>query len=389
LEYSGGAYFKDGEGILYFGGINGFNYFNPDKIKSNNYIPPVVITSVKVLNEHVKGERDELVLDYKQNFISFEFSSLDFSDPQDNQYSFILEGLQDKWQVSESSSRIANYTDLRPGDYIFKVRGSNSDGVWSKNYASIKIKILYPFWETWWFISLMIVLLAALIYYLGSMRTKNLLAIEKLKSKLAADLHDNIGSGLTEISILSEVASRNKNSEQKISGGELNKISDISRQLVDNMSDIVWVVNPSRDSLHDLILRLKDNYSDLLNSMEISFRTKNLEKLKDVRLPMDVKQNLYLIFKEAINNSIKHSGCRQITLESNLRNDVLEISLSDDGNGFDDSLISKGNGLKNMENRAAQIKGRIKIKSSANAGTSIRFIGKSGTTSKLKVLFKK
>jgi ligand-binding sensor domain-containing protein/two-component sensor histidine kinase len=389
LEYSGGAYFKDAEGKLYFGGINGFNYFDPAAIKSNTYIPPVVITAVKVLNEHVKGDRKELILDYKKNFISFEFSSLDFSDPQDNQYSFILEGLQDEWQLTESSSRVATYTNLRPGTYTFKVRGSNSEGVWSENYASIKIKILYPFWETWWFITLMIILLAVFIYYLGTIRTKNLLAIEKLKSKLAADLHDNIGSGLTEISILSEVASSKNNSEQKISGNELNKISDISRQLVDNMSDIVWVVNPSRDSLHDLILRLKDNYSDLLNSMGISFRAKNLEKLQDVKLPMDVKQNLYLIFKEAINNSIKHGNCKQITLEANLRNDVLEISLSDDGNGFDESIISKGNGLKNMENRAAQIKGRIKIKSSVNTGTSIRFIGKSGTPSKLKVLFKK
>jgi signal transduction histidine kinase len=149
------------------------------------------------------------------------------------------------------------------------------------------------------------------------------------------------------------------------------------------------VVNPSRDSLHDLILRLKDTYGELLNSLGISFKTKNLEKLKDVKLPMDVKQNLYLIFKEAINNSIKHSNCKQITLESNLRNDVLEISLSDDGNGFDVSILSKGNGLKNMENRSAQIKGRIKIKSSSESGTSIRFIGKSGTTNKLKVLFKK
>ncbi|HEX9252073.1 MAG TPA: ATP-binding protein, partial [Ignavibacteriaceae bacterium] len=165
-------------------------------------------------------------------------------------------------------------------------------------------------------------------------------------------------------------------------------ISELSRQLVDNMSDIVWVVNPSRDSLHDLILRLKDTYSELLNSMGILFRTKNLEKLQDVKLPMDVKQNLYLIFKEAINNSIKHSNCKQIILESNLRNDVLEISLSDDGNGFDESKIAKGNGLKNMENRATQIKGRIKIKSSLNTGTSIRFIGKPGTINKLKMIFK-
>jgi signal transduction histidine kinase len=330
-----------------------------------------------------------LILNHKKNFITFEFSSLDYTDPRDNQYSYTLEGLQDDWQLTESSSRSATYTDLRPGTYVFKVRGSNSDGVWSENYASIKIKILYPFWETWWFITLMIILLAAFIYYLGTMRTKNLLAIEKIKSKLAADLHDNIGSGLTEISILSEVASRKNNSEQKLSGSELNKISEISRQLVDNMSDIVWVVNPSRDSLHDLILRLKDNYSELLNSMGISFKSKNLESLKEVKLPMDVKQNLYLIFKEAINNSIKHSKCRHITLESNLRNDVLEISLTDDGNGFDETIHSKGNGLKNMEKRAAQIKGRIKIKSSVSSGTSIRFIGKSGSTNKFKALLKK
>ena len=120
LEYSGGAYFKDAEGILYFGGINGFNYFDPDKIKSNTFIPQVVITSIKVLNENVKGLPEELVLTHKKNFITFEFSSLDYSDPQDNQYSYILEGLQDEWQVTESSSRMATYTDLRPGTYIFK-----------------------------------------------------------------------------------------------------------------------------------------------------------------------------------------------------------------------------------------------------------------------------
>ncbi|MEO8231143.1 MAG: two-component regulator propeller domain-containing protein, partial [Ignavibacteriota bacterium] len=389
LEYSGGAYFKVAEGYLYFGGINGFNYFDPNNIKPNTYIPPVVISSIKVLNEYVKGEQEELVLDHKKNFISFEFSSLDYSDPQDNQYSYILEGLQDEWQLTESSSRTATYTDLRPGTYIFKVRGSNSDGVWGDNYASIKIIILHPFWQTWWFITLAVILVAAFLYYLSTIRIKNLLAIEKLKSKLAADLHDNIGSGLTEISILSEVASRKNNLGVNKSENELLNISEISRKLVDSMSDIVWVVNPSRDSLHDLIIRLKDTYSELLSSLGISFKTKNLEKLEDVRLPMDVKQNLYLIFKEAINNSIKHSKCKHITLEANLRSDVLEISLADDGVGFDESFISKGNGLKNMINRADQIKGKIKIKSSVNTGTTIRFIGKSGLTNKLKVFFKK
>ncbi len=389
LEYSGGAYFKDKNGELYFGGINGLNFFNPDEIKSNNYIPPIVITSIKVFNEPYKGDRTEIILDYKKNFISFEFSSLDYSDPQDNQYSYILEGLQSEWHITEASARMASYTNLSPGTYTFKVRGSNSDGIWGDNFASVKIVIVGPFWQSWWFITLSIILLAAFLYYLSTIRIKNLLAIEKLKSKLAADLHDNIGSGLTEISILSEVASRKNSNDLKNAGSELNKISDLSRQLVDNMSDIVWVVNPNRDSLHDLIIRLKDSYSELLNSLGISFKAKHLEKLEDVKLPMDVKQNLYLIFKEAINNSIKHSNCKLITLDANLRNDVLEISLTDDGNGFDENQINSGNGLKNMMSRAVQIGGRIKMKSSANNGTSIRFIGKPGSKNKLKMLFNK
>ena len=389
LEFSGGAYFKDKNGNLYFGGINGFNFFNPNDIKTNNYVPQIAITSIKVFNEPYKGDHKEIILDYKRNFISFEFSSLDFSDPQDNQYSFILEGLQSQWQKTDAASRIANYTNLSPGTYIFKVKGSNSDGVWNNNFTSLKIVILGPFWQTWWFITLAIILLAALLYYLSTIRIKNLLAIEKLKSKLAADLHDNIGSGLTEISILSEVASRKNHLLQNDGGSELNEISDLSRRLVDSMSDIVWVVNPNRDSLHDLILRLKDSYSELLNSLDISFKAKHLEKLEDVKLPMDVKQNLYLIFKEAINNSIKHSNCKHITLDANFRNDVLEISLSDDGIGFDENKLSVGNGLKNMENRASQIGGRIKMKTSTNTGTSIRFIGKPGSKNKLKLLFNK
>ena len=388
LEFSGGAYFQDEYGIIYFGGIDGLNYFNPKQITANRFIPSVVITSVKVFNETIKGEPQELTLKYSQNFISFEFSALDFSDPEDNQYAYLLEGLQDQWQIVDAESRIATYTNLSPGTYIFKVKGSNSDGVWSDKFASIKIIILGPVYKSWWFISLVIILLALLIYYLSTIRIKNQLAIEKLKSKLAADLHDNIGSGLTEISILSEVAASKVKTGEINSGNELSTISDISRQLVDNMSDIVWVVNPKRDSLHDLILRLKDSYSDLLGSLGIYLRTKNLEKLKEVKLPMDFKQNLFLIFKEAINNSVKHSNCNELILEANLRNNILEISLTDNGNGFDENIKAKGNGLKNMENRAKLIRGKIKIKSSKNTGTSIRFIGKVGSFNKLNFLFK-
>lgn len=388
LEFSGGAYFKNKSGEIFFGGINGINYFNPKNIKTNDYVAPVVITSVKIFNEHYKGEHKEIILDHNKNFLTFEFASLDYSDPADNQYSFMLEGLQDEWQFTDASNRIANYTNLTPGTYIFKVRGSNSEGIWNENYASIKIEILRPFWQMWWFYLLIVLLLAWIIYYISTLRIKNLLAIEKLKSKLAADLHDNIGSGLTEISILSEVVARQINKEQNKPDTDLSKISNIARQLVDNMSEIVWVINPQRDSLHDLILRLKNSYSDLLDSVGIALLVTRLDKIKDIKLPMDFKQNIYSILKEAINNSIKHSGCKKITLSVNLRNDVLEISAEDDGKGFSENNITYGNGLKNIEQRARQIGGRIKIKSN-NSGTAIRFVCRIGKINKLKTLLTK
>ncbi len=388
LEFNGGAYYKGKDNKLFFGGINGFNFFNPDEIKTNNYIPQVVITSVKIFNEPYKGESSKIILDHKKNFLTFEFASLDYSDPADNQYSFMLEGLQDEWQFTDASNRIANYTNLAPGTYTFKVRGSNSEGIWNENYASLKIEILRPFWQMWWFYLMIVLLLAWIIYYISTLRIKNLLAIERLKSKLAADLHDNIGSGLTEISILSEVAARQIIRDQTKSSSDLSKVSDIARQLVDNMSEIVWVINPQRDSLHDLLVRLKNSYSEILESMGISLVVTRLDKIKDVKLPMEFKQNIYSILKEAINNSIKHSQCKKITLSVNLRNDVLEISAEDDGKGFDENKIKRGNGLKNIEQRARQIGGRIKIKSS-DSGTAIRFIGRPGRINKLKTLITK
>lgn len=387
-EFSGGAYFKSDDGEFFFGGINGLNYFYPDSILSSSFKPDIIITSVKILNENYRGMPIELSLDHNKNFLTFEFASMDFSDPRNNIYAYILEGFDQEWQLTESDRRIANYTNLPPGSYKFRVRGSNSEGVWSTSEAEILIFISPPFWQTWWFTTLVLLSAAALIYYVSTLRIKNLLAIEKLKTRLAADLHDNIGSGLTEISILSELAAFKSDSKSPGSQKELKLISDMSRQLVDNMSDIVWVVNPQRDSLHDLIVRLKNYYGETLNSLGISFKVSNLEKLKDIKLPIDFKQNLYLILKEAINNAIKHSKCSTIRLDANARNDVIEVSVTDDGVGIEENPSVYGNGIKNIKQRASSIGGRVKWKSSPEHGTSVKFIGKRTGFIKLKSLFK-
>ena len=162
-----GAYFKDSDGIMYFGGINGLNYFNPDSIVINSYIPPIVISSVNILNEKIKGSPNELILSYDQNFVSFEFAALDFSAPNRNKYSYILDGFQKYWINTEGSKRTATYTNLPPGEYTFKVKGTNSDGVWNDNPKTVSIIVNPPFWRTWWFITLAIILVAFFIYYLN------------------------------------------------------------------------------------------------------------------------------------------------------------------------------------------------------------------------------
>ena len=389
MEFSGGAYYKSKFGEMFFGGINGINYFFPDSIKDNPYKPPVVITSIRILNKLVKGEKKSLQLKYNENFLTFEFASLDYTNPSDNNYQYRLQGLEEEWNSVDASMRFANYTNLAPGKYTFEVRGSNNDNVWSENTASISIIITPPFWRTWWFSLILIITAAAAIYYLSTIRVKNLLAIEKLKSKLAADLHDNVGSGLTEISILSEVAAKNNLKNSVNLSEELQLISNTARTLVDNMSDIVWMVNPNRDSLYDLILRLKDAYKEPLYNLGISIKTSNLEKIKDIKLQMEYRQNLFLIFKESINNAIKHSQCTNIFLEVNFHSDVLEINLVDNGIGFDLQAVSNGNGLTNMSNRAEAIGGKIKMKSVLNKGTTIKFIGKISSQSRLLSFFNK
>jgi ligand-binding sensor domain-containing protein/two-component sensor histidine kinase len=377
MEFSGGAYYKSSSGEMFFGGINGFNLFYPDSIKVNTHVPPVVISAFRIFNKVVDGETDEIILTNKENFFSFEFAALDYTNPEQNRYAYKLEGFDDDWHYVDASRRLANYTNLDPGDYVFRVRGSNNDGVWNEKGAEVKITILPPFYRTWWFIFLAVVLIGGTLTYFIANRISNLLAIERLKTKLAADLHDNIGSGLTEISIQSQVlaAQLNKNNSDELKQKLLN-ISETSGQLIDNMSDIVWVVNPKRDTLYDLILRLKDSYSEIFSSLGVSFKIHNLEALSNVKLPMEYRQNLFLIFKEAINNSLKHSCCRKIELNTSIEGRRLEMELVDDGKGFNIKQSTPGNGLNNIRRRAKTIGGSLVVKSAPDEGTRIKFSGK-------------
>ncbi len=385
-QFFWGASFKGYDGELFFGGTNGVDAFFPSTLKENKHVPPIVITDFQIFNKPVLiasdgsplkksiTETKEITLSYSQNVFSFEFAALDFTAPGKNQYAYMMEGFDKNW-VQSGSRRYVTYTNLDPGEYVFKVKGSNNDGIWNEKGASIKIIILPPFWKAWWFIILAIIVVGGFIAFIIIYRVKNLLAIERFRTKLAADLHDNIGSSLTEISILSEVISTKLSSVGDDVKKSLRMISDNSRNLIDSMSDIVWLVNPKRDSLYDLILRLRDTYTELSSYASISFRSENLKSLEKISLSMEHRQHLYLIFKEGINNSITHSGCTEISLDAFVKGRRLEMVLKDNGKGFCPGQKSSGNGLENIQRRAKTMGGTINILSKEGEGTTLQFVG--------------
>jgi ligand-binding sensor domain-containing protein/two-component sensor histidine kinase len=380
-EFNTGAYLKTKTGSMIFGGVDGATEFFPDSLYDSRYSAPIVLTGFYIfdqaadLNKSI-NQVEQITLSYQDNYFSFDFASLDFSKPERNRYAYMLEGLDRDW-INSGTRRFAGYTKVDAGEYIFKVKGTNGDGVWNEDGASIRILITPPFWETWWFIALVIIGTISAITLLVTYRVRQLLAIERLRSKIAADLHDDIGAGLTEISIMGEVIIQKLPGQSNhVVSKELESIGNTARNLIDSMSNIVWLVNPKRDSLYELISRLSDTYKDLLEAKDIQFMAQNLDSLKKVRLKMEHRQHLFMLFHEAINNSVKYSEGNQISLSSSLKGRRLQIKLEDNGQGFDVAATTNGNGLKNMKERAKRIKGELYIESRPGKGTSIEFEGR-------------
>ncbi len=246
--------------------------------------------------------------------------------------------------------------------------------IWS-NPATLSFTINPAWWETWWFYTLATLSIAALIAFVASYRYRHLLAIEKVRTKISTDLHDSIGSGLTEISFLSEMVKSQVKGNDNANKG-LNNIASVSKTLIDDMRDIVWLVNPSQDSLQDLFNRLQDSYQEVLKFSDVSLIIEGIKSLSGIRLPMEYRQHIFLLFKEAINNSIKYSACKNINLIVEVKNSSLIVNFKDDGIGFDIDNIKKGNGLVNIEKRAKLVKGEITIDSTPGKGTKLFFSSK-------------
>ncbi len=216
--------------------------------------------------------------------------------------------------------------------------------------------------------------LTALAFYRS--RIKRIVELERVRTRIATDLHDDIGSSLSQIAILSEVSRQRLGREQNGVGESLAQIANTSRDLVDSMSDIVWAINPRRDRVSDLVQRMREFAGDVFTAREIEFSFRAPAAGLELRLDADVRRQLYLIFKEAVNNAARHSGCTQAEIEFEVAPDRLLLHVRDNGRGFDldgDAATSRnGNGLASMRERARALGGEIEIISQPNLGTAVK-----------------
>ena len=390
VEYNAGIYTRDDNGVMYFGGPKGFDYFHPDEIRLNPNPAPVVLTSFKVFNREMEQRPawlSEIELTYKQNYFSFEFAAMEFTNPAQNRFAYKMEGFDRDW-IESGTRNFAGYTNLDGGVYTFRVKAGNNDGLWTEDETRVTITIVPPFWKKTWFHVLVflgsISAAAGTVYLIGRKEVKRVeagrdeavemsrsqsRAREEERLRLAGDLHDGPIQDLHAIQLQLSMVKHGKDP------GEIN---DYLRRVIHNLRRLCGKLRPPALGHFGLGVAIRSHVETL---MENNPNLKIHLKLGNDRQELDAETRLALfrICQEALSNAVQHSGCSsiQITFELDVERVFLEIR--DDGSGFVSrnffEFSRKGHfGLLGISERAQAIGGNLEIRTGVSMGTAIRVL---------------
>lgn len=385
---------KSRDGRLWFPTSKGLVSVDPTTLKVDDEPPPVFIITVTSDQKMIENGRDALagatsVLERRLSALripagsrelEFGYAALDFSAPEKDRFKYRLEGVDAGW-IDAGVRRVAYYNNLPPGRYRFLVKACNRDGVWNQAGASLNIVLLPHYWETLWFRGLMAFLIVGSACGVALLMTRKRMqkklaaleqeqAVEKERGRIARDMHDQIGAGLTQIGLLGEFARRSTNGE---SISHVDKICDTARELAQTLDEMVWTVNPRNDTLKKLGLYLAAYAEEFFAATKIRCRIDVPVGLPSCPLPAEVRHNLFLTVKEALNNIAKHSNASEARLRLTLDDATLEIEIEDNGAGFPLETGNRSrNGLSNMRERISEIGGAFNVLSQPNNGTRIR-----------------
>ncbi len=387
-EFNTGAFFKAADGEFFFGGINGIVSFYPDEIINNPVLPTVQITKIKLLDEPLQADSafwqiNALAFPYNKNILSFEFSALEFTNSNRNQYAYMMEGIDPEW-IQSGNKRFARYSNMPPGHYAFKVKASNNDGVWSPKEKTIYITITPPYWQQSWFVALYLLagvsLVAAIVFLFQRARFKKKLRAIELQQKIqnereriSRDLHDSVGTQLSLISNNIEwIAYPLKEFTETERAEKLKSLNQKSREVISTLRESIWALNKEAITMEEFSDKLK------------SFIQKQLQLYTHIKLQYkeDISQNLVLgpnealnlfrICQEGISNSLKYSDASILQVAITTTEGKYRVAISDNGKGFtmSDRNALEGHGLDNMKHRAGEIDSTLEIIPVVGTGTT-------------------
>lgn len=309
----------------------------------------------------IDDSNKEIVLNYNDKMLSLDFSLINYNYPTEHKYIYQLEGYDDNWSLP-SNKNSAEFTSLPPGSYKLNVLASGVSGIWSKNGLSIPLEVKDAWFRSYWFIILCALLLAGIIYlmtrYYFNQKIKRRVQIETLRQSISHDLHDDVGSILAGLSMQTEMLALDKTGMEQQA---LLKISNSSRNAMSKMRDIVWAMDFTRDKYENLIIRMKNFAQEQLGNSKMGY-TFDVDEIEGEKfIKPNIRQNLYLIYKEALTNAIKHSNGSNITISLKLDKDnLLKLGIKDNGSAYDHDK-TEGIGVQSMKKRASKIGADFKI----------------------------
>ena len=362
-------------GEIWWGTNRGLLRVDPNRLPVPEGIPPVAVSGFRVFNQpgtsilsetasDLFRENGQLNLDWRQNVFSLEYAVLDFRNPENHLYRVWLEGFHSSWQ-DMGNRHIVDFTNLDPGHYRFRVQGAGTNGVWGETRQALDIYIAPPFWGTWWFRLLAILIAAGLGYTFYRLRRQQQLVLRKTRFQIARDLHDEVSATLSSLSFFSEAIRNNPRGDNS---EFLDLIRSGAREARESIGEIVWTISPDQDQWADLLTRMRRFASDLLASRDISAELHFPVKTPRKNLSGEQQREIWRIFKEILNNAVRHSGGSRVLVEAEFAPGTFILKIEDDGSGFDENAVMLGNGLNSIRLRAGRLNGKLILKTAPGMG---------------------
>jgi signal transduction histidine kinase/ligand-binding sensor domain-containing protein len=379
---------RTADGTLWFATLKGIAAIDPTHVRTNQ-LPTVLIEELRVNDTPVVAadKSKSISIEAGRRRFDFDYTAISFAAPERVLFKYRLEGLENDW-VGPTTRRTVSYSYIPPGDYTFRVIASNSDGAWNETDATFAFTVLPFFWQTLWFRILAILVaigfvgLAALLTARQRYRRRIELAerqrgIERERARIAQDIHDDLGSSLTRIILLSQSARGDLDSPE-LAASDLDRIYDTARNLTRSLDEIVWAVNPRHDTLDSLATYLGKFAQDFLGAGNIRCRLDVPVSLPAWPLAAELRHNVFLAFKEALNNAVKHAQATEVRVSLALETSAFTLKVEDNGRGFSPESTPKPDtntedGLQNMRRRMSEIGGSCEVYSRPNQGTRISF----------------